>query len=115
MKNKSSLVLLEQLVMVLVFALAAAMCLRMFAKADGVASEITHRDEAVALAQSAAEMLKSCGDPETVYSQLDTGAYTLEIQEETTDIPNLSQAKITVIYEGNVLFTLRTGWQEAGG
>lgn len=115
MKSKASLVLMEQLVMVLVFALAAAMCLRLFAKADGISAEITRRDEAVVLAQSAAEMLKSCGDPVTVHSQLETGAYSLEIREERTDLPNFSQAQIVVIHEGNVLFTLKTGWQEVRG
>ena len=39
MKNRTSLVLMEQLVMVLVFALAAAVCLTVFAEADRISRE----------------------------------------------------------------------------
>lgn len=115
MKSRASLVLMEQLVMVLVFALAAALCLRLFAGAYETSEEIARRDEAVVLAQTAAELLKQSGDPDKVLERLDSGGYELKIQKETTEIPNFGQAKITVFQEETELFALTTGWQEVGG
>ena len=59
MRSKAPLVLMEQLVMVLVFALAAAVCLRLFVGAENIAQETARRDEAVIVAQNAAELLKA--------------------------------------------------------
>ena len=59
MKNKAPLALMEQLVMVLVFALAAALCLQVFVFADRVSRRCEAEDYAVRVAQSAAEVLKS--------------------------------------------------------
>lgn len=109
MKSRASLVLMEQLLMVLVFALAAAVCLRAFAKADEISTQTARRDEAVVIAQNAAELLKSGADPQMLPENKE---YTLEIREEPTQISNLKQARITVWYEGEVLFSLTTGWQE---
>lgn len=124
MKNRTSLVLMEQLVMVLVFALAAALCLGVFVKADQISQETAHRDEAVLLAQNGAEVLKSCaGDLEKAAGILggtssgtgltvSSGAYTLEIELEDSGIPGLGQAQICVYVEEEPICTLRTGWQE---
>ena len=57
MKQKTSLLLMEQLVMILVFALAAARGLQIFAKADAISQETARRDRAVVLARNAAELL----------------------------------------------------------
>lgn len=108
MKSRASLVLLEQLVMVLVFALAAALCLRCFAKAEALSAQTARRDEAVRMAQNAAELLKAGREPQVPSEQ----GFTLAIQEADTDIPGLQQAEIRVFYEEEVLFTLTTGWQE---
>ena len=62
MKNKTPLMLMEQLIMILVFALAAAICIRAFMLSDGISSQNSQRDRAALLAQNAAETLKSCGD-----------------------------------------------------
>ena len=62
MKSKATLVLMEQLVMLLVFALAAALCLNVFARADEISKQTARRDEAVLIAQNAAEILKSGTD-----------------------------------------------------
>lgn len=58
MKRKASLALMEQVIMLLVFALAAALCLQAFLWADNRSLEITHRDRALIELQSAAEVLK---------------------------------------------------------
>lgn len=98
--------------MVLVFALAAALCLGIFVRANEISEELVRRDEAVTVARNAAELLKATGDPQQVESALEGGLYTLEILEEETGIDGLCRAKIVVSRENIEIFTLRTGWQE---
>ena len=112
MKSKASLFLMEQLVMVLVFALAAALCLGVFVRANEISSETARRDKAVIIAQNAAQMLKTTGDPELVRQRVDSGEFVLEIQNENSEISGLRQAKIIVFYKNREVFFLRTGWQE---
>ena len=65
MRNKASLTLLELAVMLLVFALAAVLCLRAFVWADAASKELAAKDQALIQAQNAAEVLKHCaGDGE---------------------------------------------------
>ena len=61
MRSKTPLALMEQVVMVLVFALAAALCLRVFAFSNQLSQRNEDIDHAVLLAQNTAEMLKSEG------------------------------------------------------
>lgn len=61
MKNKSVLVMIEHMVMLLVFALAAAVCLRMFALSEKLSRTCEAADRAVLVAQNAAESLKKNG------------------------------------------------------
>lgn len=66
MKSKAPLSLMEQMVMILVFALAAALCLQAFVKSDSISSRSDARDRAVVLCQSTAEAIRQTGgDPET--------------------------------------------------
>lgn len=60
MRSKAPLALMEQLVMVLVFALAAALCVQVFILSDRTSRRNEARDRAVVEAQNAAETLKSC-------------------------------------------------------
>lgn len=60
MKSKAPLALMEQLIMVLVFALAAALCVQVFVLSDRMSRQNEARDRAVVEAQNAAETLKSC-------------------------------------------------------
>lgn len=124
MKNKTPLVLMEQLIMVLVFALAAAMCVGMFAKADKRAEETKFRDDAVVLAQNGAEVIKACGGDLEETARILEGTctesevtvrsegYTMVITPVDPDTPGLGQAEICVSMDGILIFTLRTGWQE---
>ena len=61
MKHKPPLILMEQMVMLLVFALAAALCLQAFVKSDGLSKDSEVRDQAVTLCQNAAETLRHFG------------------------------------------------------
>lgn len=112
MKSKGTLILMEQLIMVLVFALAAALCLGIFARVGEMAAQLEERDAAVQLARNAAELLKVTGDPQQVEQQLEGSTFTLEIQEESSETPGLRQVKILVSCADTEIFSLRTGWQE---
>lgn len=112
MKNKTSLLLMEQLIMVLVFALAAALCLTAFVKADQISRETVRRDEAVLLAQNAAQVLKATsGNVEQACAVAAESDYRLEIDQiDAHDL--LGQAQIRVWQEEELIFTLPVGWQE---
>lgn len=112
MKSKASLFLMEQLIMILVFALAAAVCIGVFAKTNAISEDIARRDEAMIIARNAAEILKSSGDPEFAKKRVDTGDFELEISEENSGISGLCCGKITVSYENSEVFALTVGWQE---
>ena len=58
MRNKTTLMLMEQLVMITVFALASVLCLQMFTFAYRTSRYQEQRDRAVLEAQNAAEALK---------------------------------------------------------
>ena len=125
MKNRTSLVLMELLVMVLVFALAAAMCVRVFVRSDQVSREIGRRDMAVTLAQNGAETIKICRGDMQQAAQLLEGEHTrdacvayplegyrLEISRLGSDISGLGRALVTVWWDGEELFSLPAAWQE---
>lgn len=61
MKSKAPLTLIEQAIMLVVFGLAAVLCLQAFVWSDAQSEDIAARDRALMQAQSAAEVLKSCG------------------------------------------------------
>ena len=61
MKSKAPLMLMEQMIMLLVFALAAALCLQAFVKSEQLSSRSENRDRAVTIAQTAAETIRHCG------------------------------------------------------
>ncbi len=66
MKNKSTLVMTEYVVMLLVFALATTVCVRMFVLSEKLSRTYEATDRAVLVAQNAAELLKKGGLSEPV-------------------------------------------------
>lgn len=60
-RDKTSLLLMEQLVTLMVFALAAAICLRAFVTADSRSRAMEDREKAAVLCQNAAETLRGNG------------------------------------------------------
>ena len=112
MKNKSSLLLMEQLIMILVFALAAALCLQAFAQAKIISEETARRDQAVILAQNAAQLLKATGGDTEQAESLGTEGYDVAVQMQPSSAPGLARAEIRVTFANNLLFSLETGWQE---
>ena len=115
MKNKASLVLMELLVMVLIFALAAAACLRCFVWTFQTSQEIGQQDRAVLLAQNAAEALKArSGDIPAAQALLEVPeGLMLKITEISPETPGLGEAEISVETDrGERLFSLCVAWQE---
>lgn len=65
MRSKAPLAMMEQMVMLLVFGLAAALCMQAFVKADALSQRREERDRAAVLCQNAAEAVQACqGDME---------------------------------------------------
>lgn len=112
MKSKASLILMEQLVAVLVFALAAAMCLRLFVGAEQLSGELSRRDQAVTVAQNAAELLKAGLEPEDAECCARLERFIPQITEENSGISGLRRMRIDVYYDDSLLFTLTVGLQE---
>ena len=129
MKSKTPLVLMEQLVMVLAFALAAALCLRCFVSADRISEKNALRDEAVLMAQTAAEAMKGCGGDYEAAAKLLDGQWNGSVLAVHSDglslfvIPEdsgndfLGRARVEVYTreDDELLFALTTAWQEVGG
>lgn len=142
MRSKAPLMLMEQMVMLLVFALAAALCLQAFVKADAISRESEARDHAVLLCQSVAEQIKESGEKDrnpvgAVASKLDpnerrpdgfsilyyedwslcdTRDYTYDLTVNTVDsgVPGLGKARVTMLKSGSTtpLFEVQVAWQE---
>ena len=98
MKSKAPLALMEQMVMLLVFALAAALCLQAFVKSDELSARGEARDRAAVLCQTAAETVRHYGgDAQNALSRAaeDLGAayseefvtFSLDYDENWTPIP----------------------------
>lgn len=60
MKNKAPLALMELAVMILIFSLAAALCLQAFVWSDTTSRQNADRDRALLQAETAAEVIKAC-------------------------------------------------------
>lgn len=134
MKKKSTLSLMELAVMVMIFALAAVLCLRAFVWADTNSRSGEERDRAALCAQSAAEVMKSCrGDADAVCKELGAvqdgedifayydsdwnvtsapDTYELKIGREDSGEELLGQANISVSSDKGELFGLTVCWQE---
>ena len=61
MKSKAPLAMMEQIVMVLVFALAAALCLQTFVLSGKISKKSEAKNRAVTEAQNVAEIMKNGG------------------------------------------------------
>ena len=140
MRSKSPLALMEQVVMVLVFALAAALCLQVFVLSDQMSEKNRDTDRAVLLAQNTAEMIKACGGVEeaaeavggtvrqTMWSSYyyedltpapdaESGYYHVDVLPGNSGVEGLGQAAVEVFrWDGNEgLFALTVAWQEVNG
>ena len=112
MKNKASLLLMELLVMIPVFALAAAICLQVFSAAQRTSLQTQRTEAAMGIAQNAAELLKAGSEPETVEKRLADAEFSVRIQEIPEELGGLNKARITVSDDGKELICLTVGYRE---
>ena len=122
MRSKAPLVLMEQLIMVLVFAIAAALCLRMFVSSGKLSQRYADTDMAVQVAQTEAERLKhnklawpdgkmTIPYDESWQPTTENAAFYLYITC-SQPTPYLAQAHISVCtLAGEELFALPVAWQ----
>ena len=140
MRSKTPLALMEQVVMVLVFALAAALCLKVFVFSNQMSQRNETVDHAVLLAQNTAETIKACGGVEEARDALggdirqtlwsayynedltpaedaDTACYHVDVLPQNSGVEGLGQAHIEVFLrnESEGLFALSVAWQEVNG
>lgn len=137
MKRKAPLTLMELMVMILVFALAAALCLQAFAQSDRVSRDSEARDRAAVACQSVAEILRHTGGDFREAAKLlgaksdgedslmldydkdwalaeDTMRYTVGAGRVDTALPGLGKATVWCRDEetGTELFRLEISWQK---
>ena len=127
MRSKAPLVMMEMLVMLLVFALAAGLCVKAFVWSRNETEANFRMDRAVLAAENTAQIIKSAaGDFEEAAGLLsgdsdgDTLTYTIELEngnlEITAEIIKMDQylgtAEIVVLDQGKEVFALETSWQE---
>ena len=118
MKNKTPLVLLEQLVMVLVFAFAAAICLRIFVLSGRISREQAVLNQAVLQAQNTAERIKGSAAQRKL--ALETGTwndqdgYRIEVEKVPEQMEGLGKAIVKVMdaETGQEYIRLPVAWQE---
>lgn len=135
MKNRAFLSILEQLCMILIFAVVAAVCLRVFSLANEISKDRDRLDRAVITAQYTAELLKSSkGDLEACADALsgsvdgntltvfcdssgqpsDAGTkeyFKLVAVKTASSHPYTERAQITVIGDGETVFSVDVVWQ----
>lgn len=135
MRSKTPLALMEQVIMVLVFALAAALCLRAFYLSDRISRSCEERDRAVQAVQTVAETLKSChGDfseterlVQTALDNVDVVFYHNDHWEDPEDrlrviiLPAASGSELlgcaevsALSADGDTIVRLTVAWQEVG-
>ncbi len=135
MKRNASLALIEQVIMLLILIVTAALCLRAFVWSDKQSLYYSHRDRAMVELQSAAEVLKSHngdflaaaesygGNATQTQWVLDfdenwnittaTGTYRICAAAIACDVDYLGSAIVTVqTAEGDTFAELPISWQE---
>ena len=130
MKNKTPLALIEMMLLMLVFAFVAAVCLRVFVKSGEISRQSEARDYAVVETQSAAEIIRGCGgdfgfaaqklggetDGDTLTVHYAEKNITLYAKREESDNSLLGKARVWAEYENDdELFALEVMWQEGNG
>lgn len=124
MSRRASLTLMELLVMVLVFSLAAAVCLRSFAAAAVTARETERQTRAALLAQNGAEVVKAAaGNLEEAAQALGAEASedSLQLQQEELNLiitredsgrRGLGRGRVQVEAGGKPVVSFPICWQE---
>ena len=128
MKSKTPLVLMEQIIMVLIFALSAVVYIKVFVYSNNVSKSVEAASHAAFKAQTMAEELKySSGeslenwnyDNESWYIYYDENwqetkeeaEYTMKATKEYEE-DGLCRVSLRVFDDGEVIFEIPVAWQE---
>ena len=138
MHSKAPLALMEQIIMLLVFALSAALCLQVFALSGKISHGMEDRAYAVTEVRNAAESIKIFDGDFEKHAEMFGGTtengtwkafydedwktvseeeavYIVEAVPAETENPLLGAAKISAFEKnGKELFALEVAWQEVG-
>ena len=110
MKSKTPLALMELMLMLLIFSVAAALCLQAFLWADRTSRTVVLQDEAVLLAQNTAERVKAGGGD--FAGNAESENCRAEITVMDSGVNGLGTARVEVRdSEGNLLYSLPVSWQ----
>lgn len=124
MKNKAPLSLIEQVIMLLVLAVAAVLCLQVFLWADRQADRNSLTDSALQQVQNTAEVLKASGGDLDIAANLCGGRvedglwlqaeaqFQIKVTPSNSGDPLLGMAVITAEADGTVLAELTVCYQE---
>ncbi len=122
MKNRAFLPLIEQVMMIAVFAIVSAVCIGCFSLARMICQGTEYKDNAVILAQNTAEAIKHNGgiDGETVIGYTDTltetdadnAVYLVTVQPFDDGDALLGSARIRVSRHDRTVYTVTVCWQE---
>jgi hypothetical protein len=126
MRNRAFLPLMEILLTVAVFAVAAAICLQGFTKANDVSQRRSELDTAVLLAQDTCEVLKHARGDMSLAAELTEGEltdsgilihrdkngsrFTVTVSDKSTD-SGVGLAKVTVSTPDREVYSLNVAWQ----
>ena len=136
MKSRATLSLTEMLIMVMIFAMAAAACLKVFAWADARSAEIETTDFAVLQVSNAAEVMEQArGDYARAAALLeaeesaggglqirydenrercaDGGAFRLVVLPVNSVVELMGEAQVSMMKGDTVIYSLTVCWQEA--
>lgn len=123
-RSKAPLALMEQVIMVLVFALAAAICVQAFVMARSMSIRSKTRDRAIEMCQSAAEQYKAEHlekVPETVcYDKMwrtceKNFTYRMEFLTDENNAYGISgRLVVTDVKKKRVVCQLKVAWQKEG-
>lgn len=120
MRNRAFLPLIEQVLMIAVFAIVSAICIGCFVSARTISLETERKDTAVILAQNAAESIKANGllektvafFNEDMTQNSDDGEYVVVCEPTEDGNELLGSANIKVFFGDKLTFEINTTWQE---
>ncbi len=122
MRDRTFLVLMEQLIMIVVFAVSSAVCLNIFVYSWQISRKSEAKYEAAFIAQSIAEDIKATDGTMLFTWDERNGAFYKEYSEEgrrytaeimaDEDAEGFNKAEIKVIFEQEEIFSIPVAWQE---
>ena len=122
MRNSTFLPLIEQIMMIGIFAIASAICIGCFSLAKSISNETEYKDNAIILAQNTAETIKNHGGihenkvigytDTLTETNMDTAEYFVKITPIENAIQLLGSAEIRIIHHNRTIYALTVCWQE---